>query len=72
MNLFPGFYTKMTSSFFTKILIKQAKLDRVQQRKFRDYSIKRYSMERLLNHISDRMADKNLSEQKRLNLIYGE
>ena len=70
-NLFRGFSTKITSSFFKQVLIEHGELDRLQQRPLRDYSPELQSMARLQNHIRNIMSRKNLFAEERLNLISG-
>ena len=53
-----------------KILIKQAKLDYLQQRQLCDFSPELQVMGRLLNDIRDIMARTNLSAEKRMNMIF--
>ena len=59
------------NSSFSKVLIKQGDLDRLQQRLLRDYLPELQSMARLQNHIRNIMSLKNLLADKRLNLIFG-
>ena len=61
----------MTKSFTKKILIKQAVLDRLQQRQFCDNSPELQAMGRLLNNIRDIIASKKLSAEERMNMISG-
>ena len=53
----------MTSSFSNNVLIKQAELDRLQQRQLREHSPELNAMVRLLNNISDITAKKKLTER---------
>ena len=59
----------MISSFFKKVLIEQAELDRYQQRQIREHSPELQAIARLLNDMRDIMANKKLTAEKRLNSI---
>ena len=61
----------MTSSFSKKVLIEQAKLDRLQQRQLREHSAELQVMVRLLNNIRDMTANKKLTAEEQLNSISG-
>ena len=59
------------SSFSKKLLIEQAELDRLQQRKLREYSPELQTMVRLLNNIMDITVNNKLNAEERLNSISG-
>ena len=61
----------MTSCVFKKVLIKQAELDRLQQRQLREHSPELQAMVRLFNNIRDITANKKLTAEERLNMITG-
>ena len=61
----------MISSFSKKVLIEQAKLDRLQQRQLREHLVKLQAMVRFLNKMSDIIANKKLTAEERSNSIYG-
>ena len=57
------FYEKITSSFSKKVLIEQAKLDRLQQRQIGEHTPELQEMARLLNNIKDIMARNKLTTE---------
>ena len=59
----------MISSFFKKVMIEQAELDRLQQRQIREHSPELQEMARLRNNMRDIMANKKLTAKERLNSI---
>ena len=59
------------SSFSKKVLIKQAELDRLQQRQLQQYSHELQAIVRLLNNMRDITAYKKLNAEERLNSISG-
>ena len=61
----------MTSSFFKKVLIEQAELDRLQHRQLREHSSELQAMVRLLNNMRDITANKQLTAEEQLNPISG-
>ena len=61
----------MSSSFFKKVLIEQAELDRLQQRQLREHSPELQAIMRFLNNMRDITANKKLTTEKQLNSISG-
>ena len=61
----------MTSSFFKKVLIKQADLDRLQQRQLRAHSPELQAIMRLLSNMRDITANKKIIKEKQLNSVSG-
>ena len=61
----------MTSSFFKKVMIEQAELDRLQQRQLREHSLEIHAMVRLLNNMRDITANKKLTAEEQLTSISG-
>ena len=61
----------MSSVFKNKVLIEQARLDRLQQRQLWEYSPELQAMVRLLNNMMDITVKKKLNAEKRLNSISG-
>ena len=61
----------MNSSYSKKFLIKQAELDRLQQRQLREHLPELHAIVRLLKNMRDITANKKLTAEKRLNSISG-
>ena len=61
----------MTSSFFKKVLIERAELDRLHQRQLREHSPELQAMVRPLNNMRDITANNKLTAEKQLNSISG-
>ena len=61
----------MTSSFFKKVLIEQAELDRLYKRQLREHLPELQAMVRLLNNMRDITANKKFTAEERLNSISG-
>ena len=57
------------SNFVKRLLIEQAKLDRLQQRQLRDYSPELHSLSLLNTQIHDILNKNNMTAKEKLNLL---
>ena len=61
----------MISSFTTKFLIEQAKLDRLEQLQLREHLLEVPAIARLFNNMNDITPNQKLTSEERLNSISG-